>query len=77
MTYSDLQNRFKNLIDNSPMSTFQIIIVAICFVLNMNDGIDVLVVSFSGSDITKEWGLSKTEMGYVVREICERGSSGN
>lgn len=65
MTYSDLQNRFKNLIDNSPMSTFQIIIVAICFVLNMNDGIDVLVVSFSGSDITKEWGLSKTEMGYV------------
>lgn len=47
------------------MSTFQIIIVAICFVLNMNDGIDVLVVSFSGSDITKEWGLSKTEMGYV------------
>lgn len=65
MTYSDLQNRFKNLIDNSPMSTFQIIIVAICFVLNMNDGIDVLVVSFSGSDITKEWGLTKTEMGYV------------
>ncbi len=65
MTYSDLQNRFKNLIDNSPMSTFQLIIVAICFVLNMNDGIDVLVVSFSGSDITKEWGLSKTEMGYI------------
>lgn len=65
MTYSDLQNRFKNLIDNSPMSTFQIIIVAICFVLNMNDGIDVLVVSFSGSDITKEWGLSKTELGYI------------
>jgi MFS transporter, AAHS family, 4-hydroxybenzoate transporter len=65
MTYSDLQNRFKNLIDNSPMSTFQIIIVAICFVLNMNDGIDVLVVSFSGSDIVKEWSLSKTELGYI------------
>ncbi len=65
MTYSNLQNHFKNLIDNSPMSTFQIIIVAICFILNMNDGIDVLVVSFSGSDITKEWSLSKTELGYV------------
>ncbi len=65
MPYPTLQARFKNLIDNSPMSAFQIIIVAICFILNMNDGIDVLVVSFSGSDITKEWGLSKTEMGYV------------
>lgn len=65
MTYELLQNRFKNLIDNNPMSSFQIIIVAICFILNMNDGIDVLIVSFSGSDIIKEWGLSKGEMGYV------------
>lgn len=65
MTYSDLQNRFKNLIDNHPMSTYQIIIVAICFVLNMNDGIDVLIVSFSSIEIVKEWGLSKTEMGYI------------
>ncbi len=65
MTYQDLQTRFKNLIDNSPMSAYQIIIIAICFVLNMNDGIDVLIVSFSGADITKEWDLSKTEMGYI------------
>jgi MFS transporter, AAHS family, 4-hydroxybenzoate transporter len=56
---------FKNLIDDSPMSKFQIAIVAICFMLNMNDGIDVLIVSFSGAEITKEWGLSKTEMGYI------------
>jgi MFS transporter, AAHS family, 4-hydroxybenzoate transporter len=56
---------YKNLIDNSPMSSFQIIIVAICFILNMNDGIDVLIVSFSGANITQEWGLSKTEMGYI------------
>ncbi len=65
MTYTDLQTRFKNLIDNHAMSAYQVIIVAICFVLNMNDGIDVLIVSFSGPDITKEWALSKAEMGYV------------
>jgi MFS transporter, AAHS family, 4-hydroxybenzoate transporter len=65
MNYTDLQTRFKNLIDNHSMSTYQVIIVAICFILNMNDGIDVLVVSFSGSDIIKEWSLSKAEMGYV------------
>jgi MFS transporter, AAHS family, 4-hydroxybenzoate transporter len=55
----------KTLIDDSPMSNFQIAIVAVCFMLNMNDGIDVLIVSFSGAEITKEWGLSKTEMGYI------------
>jgi MFS transporter, AAHS family, 4-hydroxybenzoate transporter len=65
MTYENLQTRFKDLIDNSSMSAYQIIIVAICFILNMNDGIDVLIVSFSSSDIVKEWGLSKTELGYI------------
>jgi MFS transporter, AAHS family, 4-hydroxybenzoate transporter len=65
MTFQALQSRFKDLIDNQPMSPYQMIIVAICFILNMNDGIDVLIVSFSGSDIIKEWTLSKAQMGYV------------
>ncbi len=65
MNYSELQHRFKELIDKNSMSFFQITIVAICFILNMNDGIDVLVVSFSGTDISNEWHLSKTELGYI------------
>ncbi|MFM2362631.1 MAG: hypothetical protein RLZZ316_1533 [Bacteroidota bacterium] len=47
------------------MSGFQVLMVAICFVLNFCDGIDILVVSFSGTEIIKEWGLSKVEMGYI------------
>jgi MFS transporter, AAHS family, 4-hydroxybenzoate transporter len=65
MTYENLQTKLKNLIDNSPMSLYQIIIVAICFILNMNDGIDVLVVSFTGSEIVKELGLSDTALGGI------------
>jgi MFS transporter, AAHS family, 4-hydroxybenzoate transporter len=65
MTYEQLQNKLKDTVDNSEMSIFQIIIVAICFILNMNDGIDVLVVSFTGSEIVKEWALSKSELGYI------------
>jgi MFS transporter, AAHS family, 4-hydroxybenzoate transporter len=65
MTYENLQAKLKDLIDNSPMSTYQIIIVALCFVLNMNDGIDVLVVSFTGSEIVKEWGLTNTQLGSI------------
>lgn len=48
-----------------PMSSFQILMVALCFLMNFNDGIDVLIVSFSSSEIIKTFGLSKTEMGYI------------
>ena len=65
MTYENLQAKLKGMIDNNPMSMFQIIIVALCFILNMNDGIDVLVVSFTGSEIVKEWGLSSTQLGSI------------
>ncbi|MDF0693662.1 MFS transporter [Aquirufa ecclesiirivi] len=50
---------------NGPMSGFQILMVALCFFMNFNDGIDVLIVSFSSSEIIREFGLSKTEMGYI------------
>ncbi len=48
-----------------PMSGFQWLMVGICFILNFNDGIDVLIVSFSSAAIMAEWSLSKTGMGYV------------
>lgn len=52
-------------ISNRPMSPYQWLIVVICFILNFNDGIDVLIVSFSSPEIIQQWGLSKTEMGYI------------
>jgi benzoate transport len=60
-----LQKQLKELIDNNPMSSFQVVVVALCFILNMNDGMDVLVVSYSSTEIIKEWALSKSEMGWV------------
>ena len=59
------QPDLKTLIDNQSMSPFQVLMVGICFILNMNDGIDVLVVSFTGSEIVREWSLSKSELGYI------------
>lgn len=47
------------------ISGFQILMVILCFLMNFNDGIDVLIVSFSSSEIIKTFGLSKTEMGYI------------
>jgi MFS transporter, AAHS family, 4-hydroxybenzoate transporter len=65
MQSQNIHTKLKHLVENNPMSSYQIIIVSICFVLNMNDGIDVLVVSFSGADIAKEWALSKTQLGAI------------
>ncbi|RXK52404.1 MFS transporter [Aquirufa rosea] len=51
--------------NNAPMSSFQILMVALCFFMNFNDGIDVLIVSFSSSEIIRAFDLSKSEMGYI------------
>ena len=51
MATDNLQSRLTALINNSPMSSYQLLIVAICFILNFNDGIDVLLVSFTGPEI--------------------------
>ncbi len=58
-------NALKETINSKPMSWYQVVIVAMCFILNFNDGIDVLIVSFTGSVISNEWGLSESQLGYI------------
>lgn len=55
----------KDLIADRPMTPFQVMVVMMCFILNMNDGIDVLVVSYTASEIMTEWGLNKALQGYI------------
>jgi AAHS family 4-hydroxybenzoate transporter-like MFS transporter len=59
------QKSLFDIIGDSPMTSFQYLVVIMCFILNMNDGIDVLVVSYTGSEIMSEFGLSKTLQGYI------------
>ena len=47
------------------MSPYQVILVILCFILNMNDGIDVLVVSYTNTKVFTEWLLTKTQQGYI------------
>lgn len=46
-------------------SGFQIRVVALCFILNMLDGADVLVVSYSAPLLIDEWGLSASLLGWI------------
>lgn len=55
----------RELIDTTPVARVQIAVVAVCFILNMLDGIDVLAVSFAAPPITREWSLTSSAMGTV------------
>ena len=52
-------------IDESPLSSLQILVICICFILNMLDGMDVMAISYSAPVITGEWAVSPEVLGIV------------
>jgi benzoate transport len=64
-TNASKEHLIKDLISNRNMSAFQVFVVIMCFIMNMNDGIDVMVVSYTGSEILTEWALTKAQQGYI------------
>jgi benzoate transport len=53
------------LTDNSKTTTLQYTTIFICFLMNMLDGMDVMVVSYAAPAIAKEWAISPQAMGSV------------
>ncbi|CAM4048076.1 MFS transporter [Kibdelosporangium persicum] len=53
-------------VKQSPMSRAQVRAVALCLVMNLVDGFDLLVTSFVGPAITREWGLSPSAVGVLL-----------
>jgi len=55
----------KSLIDKNPMTGLQYSTILICFLMNMLDGMDVLVISYTAPAITKAWDISPQALGTV------------
>lgn len=53
-------------INNAPMSGFQVLAVTVCLAINMLDGYDVLVMSFTAPFVAEEWALSQTVTGWLL-----------
>ena len=53
------------LIDRSPMSPLQVGAIAICFLLNMLDGVDVLSLAFAAPVLAKSWSIPPETLGVV------------
>ena len=55
----------RKTLDEGAMSRFQWVAVAVCIMLIMLDGFDVLVMAFTAAPISAEWKLSGAELGFL------------
>lgn len=55
----------KALIDKNPMTVLQYSTIFVCFLMNMLDGMDVLVISYTAPAIAKAWDISPQALGTV------------
>jgi MFS transporter, AAHS family, 4-hydroxybenzoate transporter len=53
------------ILDNKRITTLQFTTIFICFLMNMLDGMDVMVVSYASPAIAKLWTISPQAMGSV------------
>ncbi|MDH6288233.1 MFS transporter [Rhodococcus opacus] len=53
-------------VKDAPMSRLQTNTVILCLVMNLIDGYDLLVTSFVGPTIAKQWGLSGSQLGVLL-----------
>lgn len=55
----------RTLIDSRPISGLQYMVIALCFLMNILDGMDVLVISYAASALAAEWAISPEALGVV------------
>ncbi len=58
------QNTY-SIIQDTKMTVLQYVTIFICFLMNMLDGMDVLVIAFTAPAISSEWSISPKELGVV------------
>ncbi|MBW4793176.1 MFS transporter [Pseudomonas tolaasii] len=61
-----MDNVIGKTMDDKSMVGFQWFVITLCFFINMLDGFDVLVMAFTAASISADWGLSGTQLGYLL-----------
>jgi MFS transporter, AAHS family, 4-hydroxybenzoate transporter len=59
-------SKIKDLIDNRPMTTLQYSTIFVCFLMNMLDGMDVMIISYTAPAIAKAWSMNQGALGIVI-----------
>ncbi|MFD6951437.1 MFS transporter [Nocardiopsis sp. TSRI0078] len=63
---STLVSDVRRRLDDGRMSRAQWTAVAVCVLLNVLDGFDVLVMAFTSDAVSGEWGLSGSQLGLLL-----------
>lgn len=58
-------SEIKQTIYNNPMSPFQLFAVAVCVLISLIDGFDVLTIAFVAPSISTQWGLQPQQLGVL------------
>ena len=62
------------LVDERPLAPVQLLVLAVCFLLQTIDGFDVLAMAFAAPALAEDWQLSADRLGIVfsagVRVRC-------
>ncbi|WP_458378566.1 MFS transporter [Pseudomonas chlororaphis] len=61
-----MDNAIGKVMDDKSMVVFQWGVISLCFLINMLDGFDVLVMAFTAASVSADWGLSGTQLGYLL-----------
>ncbi|HSG20046.1 MAG TPA: MFS transporter, partial [Burkholderiaceae bacterium] len=61
-----MSNELVATLKQGPMRPVQMLAVTICIVINMLDGFDVLVMSFTAPVISAEWGMEPQTIGVLL-----------
>ncbi|MBY4212545.1 MFS transporter [Rhodococcus fascians] len=56
----------REAIRTTPMRRYQLRTIAICLVLSMVDGFEILIMAFVAPHLGKDWGLSSVEIGWLL-----------
>lgn len=56
---------FRRQIDAGPLAGLQLLVIGVCFFLNMLDGMDVLAISFAAPVIAGDWAVTPQTLGIV------------
>lgn len=56
----------RRIIDESPMSWYQWRLVALCVILNILDGFDLVATAFTATSLSKEFNATGSQIGFVI-----------
>jgi len=56
----------ETLKEDAPVSGFQIVALLALACLNMQDGFDILAISYAATSIAEDWQISRSELGFVL-----------